>query len=94
MLFDLTVPCYLTTFSGKKCLSGKVICAFFCPAYRSSHVFWIPYAGPEVWSLGSFEIKPIRRALITIFLTSGGGFEVCPWNLTADLLVWWGMGEL
>jgi hypothetical protein len=29
MLFDLTFPCYLTTFSGKKCLSGKVICAFF-----------------------------------------------------------------
>jgi hypothetical protein len=26
MLFDLTFPCYLTTFSGKKCLSGKVIC--------------------------------------------------------------------
>jgi hypothetical protein len=38
MLFDLTFPCYLTTFSGKKCLSGKVICAFFCPAYRSSTV--------------------------------------------------------
>jgi hypothetical protein len=36
MLFDLTFPCYLTTFSGKKCLSGKIICAFFCPAYRSS----------------------------------------------------------
>jgi hypothetical protein len=38
MLFDLTFPCYLTTFSGKKFLSGKVICAFFCPAYRSSPV--------------------------------------------------------
>jgi hypothetical protein len=41
MLFDLTFPCYLTTFSGKKCLSGKVIFfrpAFFCPAYRSSPV--------------------------------------------------------
>jgi hypothetical protein len=38
MLFDLTFPCYLTTFSGKKCLSGKVICAFFCPAYRNSPV--------------------------------------------------------
>jgi hypothetical protein len=38
MLFDLTFPCYLTTFSGKKCLSGKVICAFSCPAYRSSPV--------------------------------------------------------
>jgi hypothetical protein len=38
MLFDLTFPCYLTTFSGKKCQSGKVICAFFCPADRSSPV--------------------------------------------------------
>jgi hypothetical protein len=35
MLFDVTFPCYLTTFSGKKCLSGKVICAFYCPAYRN-----------------------------------------------------------
>jgi hypothetical protein len=40
MLFDLTSPCYLTTFSGKKCLSGKVICAFFCPAHRSSPVLY------------------------------------------------------
>jgi hypothetical protein len=31
MLFDLTIPYYLTTFSGKKYLSGKVICAFFVP---------------------------------------------------------------
>jgi hypothetical protein len=38
MLFDLTFPCYLETFSGKECLSGKVICAFFCPAHRSSPV--------------------------------------------------------
>jgi hypothetical protein len=38
MLFDLTFPCNLTTFSGNKCLSGKVICDFFCPAYRSSPV--------------------------------------------------------
>jgi hypothetical protein len=38
MLFDLTFPCYLTTFSGKKCLSGKVIRAFSCLAYRSSPV--------------------------------------------------------
>jgi hypothetical protein len=34
MLFDLTFPCYLTTFSGKKCLSGKVICAFFVPLIK------------------------------------------------------------
>jgi hypothetical protein len=38
MLSDLTFPCYLTTFSGKKCLSGKVVCVFFCPAYRRSPV--------------------------------------------------------
>jgi hypothetical protein len=31
MLFDLTFPCYLTTFSGKKCLIGKVTCVFFVP---------------------------------------------------------------
>jgi hypothetical protein len=31
MLFDLTFPCYLTTFSGEKCLNGKIICAFFVP---------------------------------------------------------------
>jgi hypothetical protein len=29
MLSDLTFPCYLTTFRGRKCLSGKVICDFF-----------------------------------------------------------------
>jgi hypothetical protein len=40
MLFDLTFPCYLTTFSGKKCLSGKVICVFF-PAHRSSPVLYV-----------------------------------------------------
>jgi hypothetical protein len=28
----------LTAFSGKKSLSGKVICASFCPAYRGSPV--------------------------------------------------------
>jgi hypothetical protein len=31
MLFDFTFPCYLTTFSGKKCLSGKIIVLFFVP---------------------------------------------------------------
>jgi hypothetical protein len=45
MLFDLTFPCYLTTYSGKKCLSGKVICAFFCPAYRSSPGFFFLFKG-------------------------------------------------
>jgi hypothetical protein len=34
MLFDLTFSCYLTTFNGKKCLSGKVICAFFVPLIK------------------------------------------------------------
>jgi hypothetical protein len=29
MLFDLTFPCYLTTFSGKKCLSGEGYLPFF-----------------------------------------------------------------
>jgi hypothetical protein len=38
MLFDWTFPCYFKTFGEKKCLSGKVICAIFCPAYRSSPV--------------------------------------------------------
>jgi hypothetical protein len=38
MLFDFTFPCYLTTFSGKKCLSGKIICTFLFPAYRNSTV--------------------------------------------------------
>jgi hypothetical protein len=42
MLFDLTFPCYLTTFSAKKCLSGKVICACFCPTFRSSLVPRVP----------------------------------------------------
>jgi hypothetical protein len=39
-----------TTFSGKKFLSGKVICAFFCPAYRSSPVYicsWCKIRGVE-----------------------------------------------
>jgi hypothetical protein len=31
MLFDLTSPCYLTTFMGKKCLSGKVNSDFLFP---------------------------------------------------------------
>jgi hypothetical protein len=28
-----------TTFSGEMCLSGKIICAFFCPACRSSPIY-------------------------------------------------------
>jgi hypothetical protein len=31
-------PCYLTTISGKKWPSGKVIFAILCPDYRSSTV--------------------------------------------------------
>jgi hypothetical protein len=48
MLYDLTFPCYLTTFSGKRCLSGKVICAFFAPLievllyWQNTYpVFWL-----------------------------------------------------
>jgi hypothetical protein len=52
MLFNLTFPCYLTKFSGKKCLSGKVVCAFFCPAYRSSPVPGMATADLESQKLG------------------------------------------
>jgi hypothetical protein len=52
MLFDLIFPCYLTTFSGKKCLSGKVICTFFWPAYRSSPVVHILHVQSKSWSTG------------------------------------------
>jgi hypothetical protein len=38
MLFDLNFPSNLTTFSGKKCLCGKVFSVLFFPAYRSSPV--------------------------------------------------------
>jgi hypothetical protein len=31
MLYDLPFPCCLTTFSGKKCLSEKIVCAYFVP---------------------------------------------------------------
>jgi hypothetical protein len=31
MLFDLTFPCYLTTFSGKKCLAGRLSVLLFVP---------------------------------------------------------------
>jgi hypothetical protein len=41
MLFDLTFPCYLTLFIGKKCLSGKVICAFFVPLIEIIQYFQI-----------------------------------------------------
>jgi hypothetical protein len=34
MVFDLTFPYYLTMLSGKKCLSGKIICAFFVPLIK------------------------------------------------------------
>jgi hypothetical protein len=60
MLFDLTFPCYLTTFSGKNCLSGKIICAFFCPAYRSSPVAkyvecYAIHGGSSVnWDVGDY----------------------------------------
>jgi hypothetical protein len=61
MLFDLTFPCYLTTFSGKKCLSGKVICAFFCPAYRSSPVHVIyTCTFPRMWHIKRFNPRRLK----------------------------------
>jgi hypothetical protein len=45
MLFDLTFPCYLTTFSGKKCLSEKVICAFSSFRRDDSCSIQIPAGG-------------------------------------------------
>jgi hypothetical protein len=49
MLFDLTFPCYLTTFSGKSVLSGKV-CAFFlsCLSKFSCINLQIHLAGPTI----------------------------------------------
>jgi hypothetical protein len=65
MLLDLTFPRYLTTFSGKKCLSGKVICAIFCPAYRSSPVLAFAFAARTVLF---FDFTPkfliFRRAMV------------------------------
>jgi hypothetical protein len=52
MLFALTFPCYLTTFSGEKCLSGKAICAAFCPAYRSSPVLVFHTFKPKIMHEG------------------------------------------
>jgi hypothetical protein len=76
MLFDLTFPCHLTSFSGKRCLSGNVICAFFCPAYRSSPVLTKPTAAIKygahlqnfgddfwTWDLSRDSHKPSRTGL-------------------------------
>jgi hypothetical protein len=59
----LTFPCYLTTFSGKKCLSGKVICVFFCPAYRNSSVCWKVQLCRR-FKEGSFISEPSSSAVI------------------------------
>jgi hypothetical protein len=73
-VFDLTCPCYLTTFCGEMCLSGKVICAFFCPAYRSSPVYIYIYidiipAGKAVWDVHRHRVAPeIHEALTTYFM--------------------------
>jgi hypothetical protein len=70
MLFDLTFPCYLTTFSGKKCLSGKVICAFSCPAYRSSPVFIPSFLLTNQPTLITFSVPlQIRGATARRYLT-------------------------
>jgi hypothetical protein len=58
MLFDLTFPCYLTTFSGKKCLSGKVICAYFGPLievllYQECVLLVLPSFGSSLGLLGT-----------------------------------------
>jgi hypothetical protein len=49
MVFDLTFPCYLTTFRVKKFLSGKVICAFFVPLIEV-----LPYLGIAVRKIRDF----------------------------------------
>jgi hypothetical protein len=51
MLVDLTFPCYLTTFSGKICLSGKVICPFFVPLIEI-----LLYCYTEVIYMGATEL--------------------------------------
>jgi hypothetical protein len=48
MLFDLTFPCYLTIFSGKECLSGKVICAYFVPLIEVLLYSTVPESRPSV----------------------------------------------
>jgi hypothetical protein len=69
MLFDLTFLCYLTTFSGKKCLSGKIICAFFGPAYRSSPVLRIKpisrvFPKPKAVLDGDGKKKKVERQVL------------------------------
>jgi hypothetical protein len=63
MLFDLTSPCYLTTFSGKMCLSGKLICAFFVPLievllYRKS-----PQSDGLVWIRRMSDLRTANRTI-------------------------------
>jgi hypothetical protein len=70
MLFDLTFLCYLITISGKKRLSGKVICAFFCPAYRSSSL--------QITLLKGSSYKGHFTLQVTAFLGRGGTIDfVC-----------------
>jgi hypothetical protein len=55
MLLDLTFPRYLTTFSGKKGLSGKVICAFLSRLSKFSCIYEGLVELPVVWE----SAKPI-----------------------------------
>jgi hypothetical protein len=74
MPFDLTFPCYLTTISGKKILSGKVICAFFCPAYRSSPVFYRAFACliriviRRCWLHSDFHLETDRSISVLLYI--------------------------
>jgi hypothetical protein len=98
MLFDLTFPCYLTTFSGKKCLSGKVVCAFFGPAYRSSPVcasfvplievllYWKRVQGYLQGDLTDEQLPLVVLVAGTAFLTPGTACVLCQggWGMHAQ----------
>jgi hypothetical protein len=60
MLFDLTCPCYLRTFSGKECLKREGYLCFFCPAYRSSPVPFFVLSINTNYPL--FDLQPTIRA--------------------------------
>jgi hypothetical protein len=64
----------LTTFSGKKCLSGKVICAFFCPAYRSSPVpMWLNILNSltRLSSSDQLNLRPKKKNLCAPWSSRG-----------------------
>jgi hypothetical protein len=80
MLFDLTFPCYLTTFLVSK---REVYLCFFCPAYRSSPVPAIPYTPiistsyPPLYKIGRPSELYIRYRRTSMSGTTFGG-EKCP----------------